>query len=84
VVLDLSTLAKGLGLHNLEDFKEPEYSKDGFNDAFAVTEQELLHGTPVSKNPAPATCSKATAWVIFNGRQKGVFKTWYDAFFTAY
>ena len=80
VVLDLSTLAKGLSLHDLEDFEEPEYSKDEFNNAFAITEWEFLHGAPVSKNPAPAARGKAKAWVVFNGRETGVFETWYGAF----
>ena len=80
VVPDLSALAEGLSLHDLEDFEEPEYSEDEFNDAFAVAEREFLHGAPVSKNPAPAARGKAKAWVVFNGRETGVFETWYGAF----
>ena len=75
VVLDLFTLAEGLSLYNLEELEEPEYSEDEFNDAFAVTEQEFLHSALVSKNLAPAACGKAKAWVVFNGREMGVFET---------
>lgn len=39
--LDLATLVKGLSLHDMEDFEEPEYSEDKFNDAFGVTEKVI-------------------------------------------
>jgi hypothetical protein len=72
-------LVDGLSLHDLEAFEEPDYSDDEFNNPFTVAKQEFLHGAPASVNPTPAARGKATAWVVFNGRKKGVFRTWYES-----
>jgi hypothetical protein len=62
-----------LSVQDLETFED---SDEEISNLFAVAGQEFLHGAPVSQNMAPAPRGKAKAWVVFNGRQTGVYETW--------
>jgi len=48
---------------------------DSEDDVFACAAVEGLHGPPVE--PIGPTSRGNRAWVVFNGRDVGVFETWY-------
>ena len=75
-----------MSLVKLPDFNLEDIDLDAFNNmtlsaedeareaVFLRAQKECLHGTPVDSS-APSRRGNR-AWVVFNGRELGVFGTW--------